>query len=143
MILMVLGAIFGVCSLALLGLLVFERTRPAISRVTEMGLILLTALLVAALVILKWPRPPSDADAFSAAGDFIALALGFDVFVLVGVWGMRRVKACLIGVVVCQLLIGLSVLLSLPAIRAARQGGLPSEPVVDVEIPPDADLAHD
>jgi len=74
------------------------------------GLLGLTLFFMAALVLLKWPTPPAflaeePGRRIALQSGALALTLGVSVFVLVGVWGMRRTSACFAGVLLVQIFI--------------------------------------
>ena len=81
------------------------------------GVVVLILLLVGGLAVLKMPRAAvlfsePVAAAFHFRADTLSLMLGFGVFILVGVWGMRQTWACLGGMMIVQVLL-LSTLSSL------------------------------
>jgi 4-amino-4-deoxy-L-arabinose transferase-like glycosyltransferase len=76
----------------------------------QWGIACLITLFVAGLCLLKIPQAVKifndpSALAVHAQADVPALILGFGVFVLVGVWGMRRAWACLGGIMLTQVLL--------------------------------------
>lgn len=74
------------------------------------GVACLIVLFIVLLALLKWPRElsflsdPMIHIVWAQSGTF-ALVLGFGVFILVGVWGMRQTLACFGGIVVVQVLL--------------------------------------
>lgn len=76
----------------------------------EGGVIALILIWVAGLTVLKLPQANllfSDpvAAVLRAHSGGLALILGLGVFILVGVWGMRQVTACLSGIVMVQVIL--------------------------------------
>lgn len=76
----------------------------------EGGLVALIVTFVLGLWILKWPHglrllasPP--ASLLIAQSGMVALLLGLGVFILVGVWGMRRSDACFGGILIVSVLL--------------------------------------
>ncbi len=76
----------------------------------QWGVASLIAILVAGLCLLKIPQAARlfndpSALAVRAQADVPALMLGFGVFILVGVWGMRHPWNCLGGIMLVQVLL--------------------------------------
>jgi len=106
-------------ALALLVGVAFEEVleEPDLPRWVECGVIGLVLLNIAAICALKFPWPASVFQdsailALRSQGDTLSLIVGLNVFVLVGVWGMRQSLASLGGIIMAQVLL-LSTLASL------------------------------
>ena len=87
------------------------------------GLATMIFLLFGALLMLKCPAPwltmahPEWKAVVDQSGS-LSLALGFGVFVLVGVWGMRQTLTCVGGVMLVQVLLLTSAASIAPALDA-------------------------
>jgi 4-amino-4-deoxy-L-arabinose transferase-like glycosyltransferase len=86
------------------------------------GIAFFIAVLIGILIFLKLPSTPMKdptwmvIEAVKASSGFFCLAVGLSVFILVGVWGMRRTMTAFWGIVGAQVLFLLGLITLTPAL---------------------------
>jgi 4-amino-4-deoxy-L-arabinose transferase-like glycosyltransferase len=100
-----------------------EQTSPVMPAWISRGIAGLIALFFIGLLALKLPPDVlpiqgPEWDVIVNHHDLLALTLGIAIFVLVGVWGMRKTYACIGGILVVQVLLLTSVATVAPELDA-------------------------
>lgn len=99
----------------------FDRVadEPVAAQWVRRGIVAMMGAWTLVLVIGKWPgaiafTQDSPGWLLHVQGDALAFVLAIVIFILAGVWGMRRNSVCFGGIVLCQILVLSTVVLIAP-----------------------------